>query len=65
MDGSQADGARLFSGQWAETATQEALYEHEDLYCEGGRALNRLPREVMESPGATQTHLDALLCNLL
>lgn len=52
-------------GQRAREKT-EVPYKHQKLlYCEVGRALNRLPGEVVESPWDNQTHLDAFLCDLL
>ena len=72
------DGAKLFSelgaqqqdkGQWEQTEAEEAPAEHEEelLPSEGDGGLNRLPREVVESPSLEifQTRLDEVLCSLL
>lgn len=41
--------------------------DEEKLYAEGGRVLNRLPREVMESPSLEtfKTHPDTCLCHMV
>lgn len=55
-------------GQWAQIETQEILSEYEKKlpYCEGGRPLEQLSRDTVESPslGLFKTHLDIILYNL-
>ena len=69
-------GQALFSGaqqqdkgQWAQTEAQEVPSEHEEelLPSEDDEPLNRLPREVVESPSLEifKTLLDKVLCSLL
>ena len=51
-------------GQWAQTGTQEVLYEHEFIWTENW---NRLWTDVVESPALEifKAHLGTFLCNLL
>ena len=55
-------------GQWAHARTLEVPYECEELlYCKGYKALDRVPRLVVQSPSLQilKTFLDVFLCNLL
>ena len=70
----QEDGAKLFfsgaqrqdKGQWAQTEAQEVPCEQEEelLPSEGDGALERLPREVVESPSLEifKTRSSAVCC---
>ena len=60
---------RQDKGQRAQTEAEEVPAEHEEelLPSEGDGALDRLPREAVESPSLEifKTHLDKVLCSLL